>query len=181
MLFHAKNNTAKWKGRNLFSYSVSAMSQIVSTKRVLALVRVKLWPPVFPQKSIATEIILTAKKVYLKPRYNVRMLIQQKGNICILAFTKSNNNNCYNLTGWARTVSPIKHTGFVPVRLGIKKCDQQMSGTGNTELKGIETEKLGIYPWYNEIIFINIPKARHSIYEKLLPVFSTEGTRFEEK
>ena len=30
MLFHAKNNTAKWKGRNLFSYSVSAMSQIVS-------------------------------------------------------------------------------------------------------------------------------------------------------
>ena len=71
MLFHAnknnKNNAAKRKGRNLFSYSVSAMSQIVSTKRVLALVRVKLWPPVFPQKSIATEIILTAKEVYLKP------------------------------------------------------------------------------------------------------------------
>ena len=65
MLFHAKNNTAKLKGTNLFSYSVSVMSQIVSTKRVLALVRVKLWPPIFPQKSIATEIILTAKKVYL--------------------------------------------------------------------------------------------------------------------
>ena len=48
MLFHAKNNTAKWKGRNLFSYSVSGMSQVVSTKRVLALVRVKLWPPIFP-------------------------------------------------------------------------------------------------------------------------------------
>ena len=100
MLFHAKNNTAKLKGTNLFSYSVSVMSQIVSTKRVLALVRVKLWPPVFPQKSIATEIILTAKKVYLKPTRNVRMLIQQKGNICILAFTNlSNNNNYYNLTG----------------------------------------------------------------------------------
>ena len=48
MLFYAKNNTAKWKGRNLFSYSVSAMSQVVSTKKVLALVRVKLWPPIFP-------------------------------------------------------------------------------------------------------------------------------------
>ena len=48
MLFYAKNNTAKWKGRNLFSYSVSGMSQVVSTKRVLALVRVKLWPLIFP-------------------------------------------------------------------------------------------------------------------------------------
>ena len=48
MLFHAKNNTAKWKGRNLFSYSVSGMSQVVSTKRVLTLVRVKLWPLIFP-------------------------------------------------------------------------------------------------------------------------------------
>ena len=67
MLFHAKNNTAKWKGRNLFSYSVSGMSQVVSTKRVLALVRVKLWPLIFPHKSIVTEIILTAKKVYVKP------------------------------------------------------------------------------------------------------------------
>ena len=50
MLFYTKNNTAKWKGRNLFSYSVSAMSQVVSTKRVLALVRVKLWPPIFPSE-----------------------------------------------------------------------------------------------------------------------------------
>ena len=122
MLFHAKNNTAKWKGRNLFSYSVSGMSQVVSTKRVLALVRVKLWPPIFPQKSIATEIILNAKKVYLKPeRCNVRMLIHHKGNICILAFTKSNNNNCYNLTGRARTVSPIKYTALVQFRLGKQK------------------------------------------------------------
>ena len=48
MIFHAKNNTAEWKGRNLFLYSVSGMSQVVSTKRVLALVRVKLWPPIFP-------------------------------------------------------------------------------------------------------------------------------------
>ena len=48
MLFPAKNNTAKWKGRNQFSYSVSGMSQVVSTKRVLALVRVKLWPLIFP-------------------------------------------------------------------------------------------------------------------------------------
>ena len=65
MLFHAKNNTAKWKGRNLFQYLVRVMLQIVSAKRLLALVR--LWHPIFPQKSIATEIILTAKKVYLKP------------------------------------------------------------------------------------------------------------------
>ena len=50
MLFHAKNNTAKWKGGNLFSYSVSGMSQVASTKRVLALVRAKLWPPIFPTK-----------------------------------------------------------------------------------------------------------------------------------
>ena len=57
-----QNNTAKWKGRNLFSYSVSGMSQVVSTKRGLALVRVKLWPLIFPRKLIATEIILTAKK-----------------------------------------------------------------------------------------------------------------------
>ena len=65
MLFHAKNSTAKWKGRNVFSYSVSGMSQVVSTKRVLALVRVKLWPLIFPQKSIATETILTAPKKYI--------------------------------------------------------------------------------------------------------------------
>ena len=69
------------------------------------------------------------------------MLIQQKGNICILAFTKSNNNNCYNLTSRARTASPIKHTGLVPLGWGNKKCDQHMSGTGNTELKGLEREK----------------------------------------
>ena len=58
-----KNNTAKWKGRNLFSYSVSGMSQVVSTKRVLALVRVKLWPLIFPQKSKIFQkkvIIITA-------------------------------------------------------------------------------------------------------------------------
>ena len=48
MLFRAKNSTAKWKGRNQFSHSVSGMSQVVSTKRVLALVGVKLWPPIFP-------------------------------------------------------------------------------------------------------------------------------------
>ena len=66
MPFHAKNNAAKWKGRNLFSYSIGGMSQVVSTKRVLALVRVKLWPLIFPQKSIATEIILTAKKSIFK-------------------------------------------------------------------------------------------------------------------
>ena len=94
MLFHAKNNTAKWKGRNLFSYSVSGMSQVVSTKRVLALIRVKLWPLIFPQKSIEEKIILTAKKEYTQSEScNVRMLIQRKGNICIVAFKKSNNNN----------------------------------------------------------------------------------------
>ena len=121
MLFHAKNNTAKWKGRNLFSYSVSAMSQIVSTKRVLALVRVKLWPPIFPQKSIATEIILTAKKVYLKPTLQCTYVNTAKRQHLYSCFHKSNNNNCYNLTGRARTVSPIKHTGLVPVRLGKQK------------------------------------------------------------
>ena len=144
MLFHAKNNTAKWKGRNLFSYSVSGMSQVVSTKRVLALVRVKLWPPIFPQKSIATEIILTAKKVYLKPTRNVRMLIQQKGNICILAFTKSNNNNCYNWTGGARTVSPIKHTGLVPVRLWGKRVTNICLGQETPSSKAQRQKKLGI-------------------------------------
>ena len=64
MLIHAKNNTAKWKGRNLFSYSVSGMSQAEYMKRVLAL-RVKLLPLIFLQKSVATEIILTAKKKYI--------------------------------------------------------------------------------------------------------------------
>ena len=134
MLFHAKNNTAKLKGTNLFSYSVSVMSQIVTTKRVLALVRVKLWPPIFPQKSIATEIILTAKKVYLKPTLQCTYVNTAKRQHLYSCFHKSNNNNCYNLTGRARTVSPIKHTGLV----------QHMSGTGNTEFKGLETEKLGI-------------------------------------
>ena len=54
MLFHAKNNSAKWKGRNLFSYSVCSMSQVVSSKRVLALVGVTLWPPIFPTKINST-------------------------------------------------------------------------------------------------------------------------------
>ena len=104
---------------NLFSYSVSGMSQVVTTKRVLALIRVKLWPLIFPQKSIEEKIILTAKKEYTQSEScNVRMLIQRKGNICILTFKKSNNNNWYNLTGRARTVFAINHTGLVPVRLG---------------------------------------------------------------
>ena len=42
MLFQAKQNTDKWKGRNLFSYSVSGMPQVVSKKKILALVRVNL-------------------------------------------------------------------------------------------------------------------------------------------
>ena len=58
------------------------------------------------------------------------MLIQQKGNICILNFTKS-NNNCYNATGQVKCQLGWRN----------KKCDQHMSGTGNTELKGLETEK----------------------------------------
>ena len=36
------------------------------------------------------------------------------------------------ITGRARSASPIKHTGLVPVRLGSSNSDQQMSGTGNT-------------------------------------------------
>ena len=33
MLFQTKQNTAKWKGRNLFSYSVRGMPQVVSKKK----------------------------------------------------------------------------------------------------------------------------------------------------
>ena len=68
MLFHAKNNTAKWKGRNVFPYSVTGMSQVVSTKRVLALVACKVVASNFP-----TEINSNGnnfnrpKKVNLKP------------------------------------------------------------------------------------------------------------------
>ena len=36
------------------------------------------------------------------------------------------------ITGRARSASPIKHTGLVPVRLGSNNSDQQMSRTGNT-------------------------------------------------
>ena len=86
MLFHAKNNTAKWKGRNLFSYSVSGMSQVVSTKRVLALVRVKLWPLIFPQKSIAREIILAAKKVYLKPTLQCTYIVNTEKRATFVFF-----------------------------------------------------------------------------------------------
>ena len=55
MLFHAKQNTVKWKGRNLFSYSVIKWgwyAQVVSTKKILVLVRVKLWPP-FPLRKLS--------------------------------------------------------------------------------------------------------------------------------
>ena len=57
MLFQAKQNTAKWKGRNLFSYSVSGMPQVVSKKKILALVRVNLWPPICPQKAFHFDSI----------------------------------------------------------------------------------------------------------------------------
>ena len=83
MLFNAKNSTAKWKGRNVFSYSVSGMSQVVSTKRVLALVRVK--------PTLRCTYVNTAKR--------------QHSSSC---FKKGNNNNFYNLTDRARTVSAIK-------------------------------------------------------------------------
>ena len=33
MLFQAKQNTDKWNGRNLFSYSVSGMPHVVSKKK----------------------------------------------------------------------------------------------------------------------------------------------------
>ena len=48
------------KVETCFSYSVSVMSQIVSTKRVFGLGTCKV------KKSIATEIILTAKKSIFK-------------------------------------------------------------------------------------------------------------------
>ena len=44
-----------------------------------------------------------------------------KCNTCILAFTKNNKNNSYNLTGRVPTASSIKHTELVPVRLGKQK------------------------------------------------------------
>ena len=75
----------------------------------------------FLQKLIATEIILTAKKVYLKPTLQCTYVNTAKRQHLYSCFHKSNNNNCYNLTGRARTVSPIKHTGLVPVRLGKQK------------------------------------------------------------
>ena len=66
MLFHAKNNTVEWKGKNLFSYSVSGISQVVSTKRVLALVSVKLWPPIFPTEINSNENNFNRQKSIFK-------------------------------------------------------------------------------------------------------------------
>ena len=85
------------------------------------------------------------------------MLIPQKGNICILALTKSNNNNCYNLTGRARTVSPIKHTGLVPVRLGKQKVRPTYVWDRKHRAQRLRDKKTWDHLWYNEIIFTNIP------------------------
>ena len=133
------------------------MSQVVSTKRVLALVRVKLWPPIFPQKSIATEIILTAKKVYLKPTLQCTYVNTAKRQHLYSCFHKSNNNNCYNLTGRARTVSPIKHTGLVPVRLGKQKVRPTYVWDRKHRAQRLRDRKTWDHLWYNEIIFTNIP------------------------
>ena len=77
------------EGRNLFSYSVSVMSQVAFTKRVLALVSVKLWPPIIPvRKSIATEITSTAKKVYLKPTLQCTYVKTAKGQHLYSCFHK---------------------------------------------------------------------------------------------
>ena len=156
MLFHVKNNTAKWRGRNLFSYSVSVMSQIVSTKSILDLVRVKLWPPILAQKSIATEIILTAKKVYLKPTLQCTYVNTAKRQHLYSCFHKSNNNNCYNLTGRARAGSAITHTGLVPVRLGKQKVWPTYVWDRKHRVQRLRDRKTWDHLWYNEIIFTNI-------------------------
>ena len=88
MLFHAKNNTAKWKGRNLFSYSVSGMSQVVSTKRVLALVRVKLWPPIFPTEINSNGNNFNGQKSILKPTLQCTYVNTAKGQHLYSCFNK---------------------------------------------------------------------------------------------
>ena len=72
-----------------FSYSVSDMSQVVSTIAILALVRIELWPPIFPlHKSIATEIIVSAKEVYLKPTLEYTYVNTAKGQHLYSCFHK---------------------------------------------------------------------------------------------
>ena len=122
--YYAKNRTAKWKDRNLFSYSVLGMSQVVSTKKRFGLGKCKFVASNFPtdRESNSNRHHFKAKKVYLKPTLQciyVNTAIREitNCNICILAFTKNNKNNCYNLTGRVPTASPIKHTDLVPVRL----------------------------------------------------------------
>ena len=59
------------------------------------------------------------EKVYLKPTLECTYVNTAKRQHLYSCFQKkSNNNNYYNLTGRARTVSAIKYRGLVPVRLG---------------------------------------------------------------
>ena len=122
--FHAKTSTAKWKGRNLFSYSVLGMSQVVSMKKRFGLGKCKVVASNFPtdRESNSNGHNFKAKKVYLKPTLQcmyVNTAIRKitNCNICILALTKNNKNNFYKLTGPVPTASPINHTDLVPVRL----------------------------------------------------------------
>ena len=120
--YYAKNKTDKWKDRNLFSYSVLGMSQVVSMKKRFGLGKCKVVAFNFPtdRESNSNGHNFKAKK--LQSIY-VNTAIRQitKCNTCILAFTKNNKNNSYNLTGRVPTASPIKHTELVPVRLGKQK------------------------------------------------------------
>ena len=93
------------------------MSQVVSTKKRFGLGKCKVVASNFPtdRESNSNGYNFKAKKVYLKPTLQcmfVNRAIRQitNCNTCILAFTKNNKNNCYNLTGRVPTASPIKHT-----------------------------------------------------------------------
>ena len=88
MLFHSKNNTAKWKGRNLFSYSVGGMSQVVSTKRVLALVgRCKVVASNFPTEINSNGNNFNRQKSIFKA--NAAMYVCQSSKKATFAFLLS--------------------------------------------------------------------------------------------
>ena len=90
MLFHAKNNTAKWKGRNLFSIFTQCYVTDCICEKTFGL-------GTFVASNFPTEInsnrnnLNRQKSIFKANAAILRVLIQQKGNICILAFTKSNN------------------------------------------------------------------------------------------
>ena len=90
--FHAKTSTAKWKGRNLFSYSVLGMSQLVSMKKRFGPGKCKVVASNFPtdRESNSNGHNFKAKKVYLKPTLQCTYV-----NTAIRQIT--NCNTCSNL------------------------------------------------------------------------------------